>query len=120
MKRCGACGKQIRSGTMIYASDGKGGLARKRLGKCCAALAVPVLVGGIEAARCKCGSPATSCVGCVRDAERADPKKLLSGAITKIRNTAKAYARTGAGDTEVDQLIAGLNQAADILEGGDF
>jgi hypothetical protein len=112
MKRCSGCGKQIRSGSMIFASDGKGGIARKRVGPCCSSRAVPLLVGSIEASRCKCGAPASTCVACVRDEEKADPKKRFAKAIEKLRSIAKVYGNSGR------QL--GIEQAADILEAGDF
>ncbi len=113
---------------MIFASDGKGGIARKRVGPCCSAKAIPVLVGSIEASRCKCGAPASTCVACVRDGEKSDPKKLLANAIKKPRGIVKAknaYPNGGEvhGSPEACSYngeIDGLTQAIDILEGGDF
>ncbi len=128
MKRCSGCGKQIRSGSMIFASDGKGGIARKRVGPCCSSKGVLMLVGSIEASRCKCGAPATTCVGCVRDADKANPKKVLIGALRKLRGIVRAkLAHPNGGEVHgspeacsYNGEIDGLTQAIDILEGGDF
>lgn len=128
MKRCSACGKTIRAGTMIFASDGKGGLARKRVGKCCAQLAVPLLVGTIEASRCACGSPATTCTGCSRDADRAEPGKVLAGALKRLRGIVRGYKQLPNGGEvqgspeacSYEGKIEGLEQAISLLEEGGY
>lgn len=128
MRRCGGCGKQYRTGTMIFVSDGAGGLTRKRVGPCCAGRAVPVLVGSFEASRCKCGKPAVQCVICGVDGEKKGARLPLMEAETKIRNVAKAYKATHGGDDmeDPDQVVYaqgrvdGLIAAADLLAAGDF
>ncbi len=111
MKRCGGCGQNIRKATLVFMSDGKGGLARKRIGSCCAGRAVPLLVGSIEASRCPCGAPATTCTPCARDADKRDLKKLLKAAVEKLRKLARAYP---------GERGEALEQAADVVEGGDL
>ena len=126
MSRCGGCGKAVRAARMIYVSDGRGGLARKRVGRCCIGKAVTILAGAIEGGRCACGAPATTCIGCARDGEKKDAKKTWAPAAKKLRTLAALYRKSpGAASVSGDEgfadgRAAGLEQAADLLEAGDF
>lgn len=113
VKRCGGCGKAYRTGTMIYVADGAGGIARKRVGSCCASRAVPVLVGTIEAGRCKCGAPATVCGGCGVDDAKKAARAPMAPAVAKLRGLLIAYGADSAAGP-------GLELAINVLEGEDF
>lgn len=118
-KSCGACGKSYRSGTLVYSSDGKGSMKRTRVCGGCAKQTLPILIGTIEAGRCDCGKPMTTCLGCARDAEKTDLKKQLEKAVKKIRGLAKAYEGRNL-TNEAMARAEGLRQAADVLESGEF
>lgn len=115
MKRCSGCGKSYRKGIMVYAASAKEGLARKRVCLDCYGSAVPLLVRGIEASRCKCGEVATSCIGCARKTERRDTADVIRAAVKKLSGYADVY------DKEIeDEIAEGIRIAIRILEAGDF
>lgn len=97
---------------MIYCANDKGGLSRKRVCKKCAKQAVPTLAGTIEAGRCACGKPATTCLGCAQSKDKRDVARLVLDAVKKLRGLARSYPGSERAD--------GLNQAADVIEAGGF
>lgn len=125
--RCGGCSKQVRKTSIVYVSDGAGGFARKRLGACCAKNAVTLLAGGIESSACKCGKPATTCVGCARDGEKKDTSTALDALAKRLKGLIVAYTRgmpdpndDGEGFAYEAGRVEGLKQVLGIVESGEL
>lgn len=122
--KCGGCHKAVRKTSLVWVKDGNGGVKQKRLGACCSKDAVLLLVGSISGTACKCGKPATTCVGCARDGEKKDAQKVLKAAVEKLRGILKAKRATRPADPSdgdfVEGTAAGLEQAIEFLEAGDF
>jgi len=127
VKRCKPCGKSFRKGARVFVPDASGRLVGAIVCPACAGRAVCILPAQ-AGAPCACGEPAAVCSAC---ADKAADKAKRGGADTKkiakaLRLRAKAYEKSGDipgnpgedGSEWADGLVAGLEQAADFLEGG--
>jgi hypothetical protein len=106
--RCGACDRECRSTSLAFVADDNGGLTRKRVCGTCFDGALHVVVSVTTVPR---GENETK-------AERRDAAAVTRAAARKIRGMAKAYGAI-IDDRSVGRA-AGLEQAADILDAGDF
>ena len=124
MSACTACGRQVRKTKIALVPSAGGGTGRARVCLDCFARAVTIVP--LVAGRCSCGGVATSCVGCVRDAAPRDAAAVVKAAAAKLRKIGAAYRSEAhrAGDSVdtnyAEGRAAGLDQAADVLDAGDF
>jgi len=121
VKRCGICKQSYRgAGRKVVTRDGAA-----RACPTCATKTVRVFTGDAATA-CTCGQPATTCTPCANVDARRDRAAVVAGAVRKLRGMAKAYRdlRRPPGDhdahAETSGRMAALEQAADILESGEW
>ncbi len=114
MKRCKACGRACRK-TQLALVPTVEGVKRARVCAQCIARGITI-IPTTGAQLCLCGSLATTCLPCGRKKEKRDHVELVKAACAKLRKLAGAYRASGSRDGRGD----GLDQAADILEAGDF
>lgn len=122
--KCGACGRAgLRSTSLAWVPAPNGdGLERRRVCADCAGGALVVVLRKAEPECLSCREPARFCAAHA-PASSGDAALVLVRAGKKIRSLAMAYAVSG-GD-RVDESYArgrrdGLEQAADVLDAGDF
>lgn len=124
MQTCTACGRPARKTKIALVPSHGGGTGRARVCLDCFGRAVTIVP--LVAGRCACGAVATSCVGCVRKNEARDAGDVVKAAAKKLRQIAAGYraAKARAGDSVdtnyAEGRAAGLDQAADVLDAGDF
>lgn len=114
MKTCKACGRACRKTALALVPTDEG-VKRARVCSACLSRGVTIIPTA-GAQRCTCGALATTCLPCGRKRESRETSELTRAAAAKLRKLAKAYATTGAREGR----SIGLEQAADILETGDF
>lgn len=120
--KCAACQALVRTTVTALVRDG-GMFRRRRVCKPCAATGALVVAGKTDA--CACGAAAVLCSGCATLRESRDRGKLVKSAARKLRAIAKAYTLQGIEGGPDEQGCArscadGLEQAADILERGEW
>lgn len=120
MMNCAACGRGARKTKIALIPSHGGGTGRARV--CLDCFSRAVIIVPVVGTRCACGAPALACVACVRKHETRDAAAVVKAAAFRIRQTAKAY--EGSPDESEqehrDGRVAGLNQAADLLDAGNF
>lgn len=112
MKRCKACGAACRK-TQLALVPTEEGVKRARVCARCIARGVTIIPTS-GAQRCLCGELATSCLPCARKKEKRETTDATNAAATKLRKLAGAYRASQ------PERSSGLEQAADILEAGDY
>ena len=118
MKLCKVCGKSYRSGRIAYIMSDKG-LKGARVCQGCATGGV-LVVAASEAARCKCGQPATKCHACAgtKSGDVVAAIKVLEGRLKVTKST--RYVLDPAGDAATEGRIEGLESAIELLKSGRF
>ena len=114
--KCAACQRDCRSTSIATIADPSGRFRRGRVcGTCFArALHLVIAVTIVEKSVDETGE------------RRREAKDTVRGALTKLRRLATAYraapssASVGGDESFADGRAAGLDQAADILEAGDY
>ncbi len=108
--KCGACQRDCRTTRLANVATPDGGMRRARVcGKCFdGALHIVTHVVTV-----KKGVDETT-------ARRREASEVVKAAANKIARLADAYEKTAKGDDEIEFQIAGLRQACEILDAGDF
>jgi len=111
MSKCGACGDPCRKTQIAHVADPEGGLTRKRVCNDCFAGALHIVTHVTHV---------TKGVG-EKEIQRREAREIVQAAVKKLRGMAKAYKPQGQPkDAATEGRIDGLEQAADVLEGGEF
>jgi len=115
MSNCGACGKACRTTSLAHVADPEGGLSRKRVCGACFDGALHIVAHVTQVTKGVAE----------KDVQRRDAREAVAGAVKKLRGMAKSYeaAASSAPDEQgrhAEGRAAGLDQAADVLEAGDY
>lgn len=127
--KCSACGRDgLRSTTLAWVPSPNGGdIERRRVCGDCAGGALAIVLRKAHPECLNCSEPARFCAD--HAASREDVRVFLKRAAKKLRGLANGY-RGVAGNhathiSDSDRVhaagrVCGLEQAADILDAGDF
>jgi hypothetical protein len=121
--KCAVCERTgLRVTTLAWVPAANGGeLERRRVCGDCAAGALTIVLRKAAPECLHCREPAIVCAG--HGGAAIESPTLIGNAIRKLRNMAKAYRGTavaGVNGTHAVGRADGLEQAADILDAGDF
>jgi len=104
--KCGACNRDCRVTKLANVAKPDGGLRSARVCKTCFDGALHIVA---HIAQVRVGVDETK-------VKRRDAKEVMKAAVKKIRSVASAYRKPGADYSHYE----GLEQAADLIEAGDY